>query len=148
MIEKQYIQQLAETCLNGTDRFIVEVIIKPGNRIFVFLDSDTAVSIADCIAVSRYVESQLDRDKEDFELNVSSSGLDHPYKLLRQYIKNIGRDVTVLKTDKLKLSGKLTAADEQGINVLETVKAKKVITETDHRLLFSEILETKEIIKF
>lgn len=148
MINKQYLQQLIDQKLEGSDKFVVDILVKPGNRIFVFIDSDSSVSITDCIELSRFVESNLDRDKEDFELNVSSPGLDHPYKLLRQYIKNIGRDVAVLKTDLSKISGKLTAADSEGINVLETIKVKKEISQVDHRLLFSEIKETKEIIRF
>jgi ribosome maturation factor RimP len=85
---------------------------------------------------------------EDFELNVSSAGLDQPYRIVRQYIKNIGRDVNVLKTDNSRLSGTLLSANENGFSIRETKKEKKVITEIIHQLLYSEVKETKEIIKF
>jgi ribosome maturation factor RimP len=148
MIDTQLIQLLAEEHLEGTDCFLVSVVVKPDNRIRVFIDSDTFVQIEHCITLSRFIEANLDREKEDFELNVSSAGLDQPYKLVRQYIKNVGRDVSVTLIDKRKLEGKLIKADQEGINLLETKKVKKEIIETSHRFLYTEIKETKEIIKF
>lgn len=148
MITEKQIHELIATHFEGTDLFAVEVKVKPGNRIYVFIDSDTSITIAHCIELSRFIEKQFDREVEDFELNVSSSGLDQPYKLVRQYIKNVGRDVSVLTNEKVKITGKLITADSEGINVLETTKVKKVITEINHRLLYTEITETKEIIKF
>lgn len=148
MITENQIVELIKTHFEGTDLFAVEIKVKPGSRIFVFIDSDTNVTIAQLAGLSRFIEKQFDRETEDFELNVSSAGLDQPYKLVRQYVKNIGRDVAVLTKEKVKISGRLVAADEEGINVLETTKVKKVITETNHRLNFTDITETKEIIKF
>jgi len=148
MISENQIKSLIDEQLQGSDRFLVDLVIKPGNRIMVFIDSDTAVLIEHCISLSRYIESHLDRDSEDFELNVSSAGLDHPYKLIRQYIKNLGREVSVTLSDGIKISGTLTQADESGFTVLEKTKQKKIITETEHRFSYNEIKETKEIIKF
>lgn len=148
MITEKQILELIETHFVGTDLFAVEVKVKQGNRIFVFIDSDTNVTIAQCVGLSRFIEKHFDREIEDFELNVSSSGLDQPYKLVRQYIKNIGREVAVVMKDKRRIEGRLLEADAEGINVLETVKVKKLVTETNHRLLYQEIAETKEIIKF
>ena len=133
---------------SGSDCFLVDLAIKPGNRIRVFIDSDTSILIEQCIGLSKFIESHLDRDIEDFELNVSSSGLDQPYRLVRQYIKNIGRDVAVVLMDEKKIEGMLSAADEQQIEVLETIKEKKNITQVKHRFNYTEIKETKEIIKF
>ena len=73
-------------------------------EIRIFIDSDSRVLIEHCIELSKFIESQLDRDVEDFELNVSSSGLDQPYRLSRQYIKNIGREVSVLQKDNTKIN--------------------------------------------
>ena len=147
MISEQFIKDLTNTYLEGTDRFVVSVSIKSENRIRIFIDSDTHVLIEHCIELSKFIEGQLDREAEDFELNVSSSGLDQPYKLSRQYIKNIGREVSVLLKDNNKIEGTLIAADEQGFSVKEITKVKKVITETTHTFLYSDIKETKEIIK-
>jgi ribosome maturation factor RimP len=97
--------------------------------------------------LSKFIESQLDREIEDFELNVSSSGLDQPYKLSRQYIKNIGREVAVLQKDNTKIEGTLLAADENGFTLKTVTKVKKIITENTHTFLYSDIKETKEIFK-
>lgn len=148
MIRESQIRKLAEEHLAGTDRFVVDVIVKLGNRILVFIDSDTSVLIDHCASLSRFIESHLDREAEDFELNVSSSGIDHPYTLVRQYIKNIGREVSVLLPEGNKIDGTLTAANDQGFDVLEKKKEKKIITEVPHHFAYSEIKETKEVIKF
>jgi len=148
MVSEQYIKDLISEHLAGTDRFLVSVVVKSDNRIRVFIDSDTSVLIEHCIGLSKFIESQLDREKEDFELNVSSAGLDQPYKLIRQYIKNIGREVSITLSDNRKISGKLAGADHEGIDIDEVTHIKKVITETHHRFGYNEIKETKEIIKF
>ncbi len=147
MISEQLIKDLTNTHLEGTDRFAVSVAVRSDNRIRIFIDSDTHVLIEHCIELSKFIESQLDRESEDFELNVSSSGLDQPYKLSRQYIKNIGREVSVLLKDNTKIEGTLTAADDKEFSVNAVTKIKKVITETAHKFLYSDIKETKEIIK-
>jgi ribosome maturation factor RimP len=126
---------------------VVSIAVRSDNRIRIFIDSDSHVLIEHCIELSKYIESQLDRDTEDFELNVSSSGLDQPYKLSRQYIKNIGREISVLLKDNSKIIGTLVTADKDGFSIKETTKIKKTITETTHSFLYSEIKETKEIIK-
>jgi ribosome maturation factor RimP len=147
MISEQLIKDLTNTHLDGTDRFVVSIAVRSDNRIRIFIDSDSHVLIEHCIELSKYIESQLDRDTEDFELNVSSSGLDQPYKLSRQYIKNIGREISVLLKDNSKIIGTLVTADKDGFSIKETTKIKKTITETTHSFLYSEIKETKEIIK-
>ncbi len=147
MISEQLIKDLTSQHLEGTDRFAVSVAVRPDNRIRIFIDSDSHVLIEHCIELSKFIESQLDRDVEDFELNVSSSGLDQPYKLSRQYIKNIGREVSVLQKDNTKTEGTLIAADELGFTVKQITKVKKIITENIHTFLYSDIKETKEIIK-
>jgi ribosome maturation factor RimP len=147
MISEQLIKDLTNTHLEGSDRFAVSVAVRSDNRIRIFIDSDTQVFIEHCIELSKFIESQLDRETEDFELNVSSSGLDQPYKLSRQYIKNIGREVSVLQKDNSQIEGTLIEADTEGFIVKETTKVKKVVTETTHKFLYSDIKETKEIIK-
>jgi len=148
MINEKLIRGWIDEHLSGSDCFLVDLTIKSGNRILVFIDSDSSVHIEHCITLSKFIESQLDRDAEDFELNVSSAGLDHPYKLPRQYVKNIGRDVSVSLMDGTKLEGTLVAADELGFELLETIKEKKKITQVKHKFNFTEIKEAKEIIKF
>lgn len=111
------ITELVNKAIEGTDLFIGEIKVKPGNVIYIFLDGDHGVPISDCIEVSRYVEKHLDRDKEDFELNVSSYGIGQPLKYLRQYVNAIGRQLTVTLTDDTKRTGILLQADEQHITL-------------------------------
>ncbi|MBK6345212.1 MAG: ribosome assembly cofactor RimP [Bacteroidales bacterium] len=148
MINAEEIRKTVEEKIEGTDKFVVEVKVRSGNRIVVLLDSDTSLSIDDCIKVTRHIESVYDRETEDYDLMVSSAGIDQPYRLLRQYIKNIGREVEVSLSDKSIFTGKLMAADENGIKVYRKTKVKKVETEETREIPFSEITQTKEVISF
>lgn len=148
MIEKDAITREVESVLAETDKFVVEIKVKAGNRITVLLDSDTSISIDDCIGVTRHIESVFDRETEDYDLTVSSAGIDQPYKLLRQYIKNVGREVEVTLKDGSIFTGKLTSADSEKISVYRKTKVKKVETEETREIPFSEIKQTKEVISF
>ena len=154
MITVEKIKQLADARLAGSDNYIVDISVKPGNKITVLLDNDKGVSIGDCVDMSRHIESQLDRDTEDFELNVMSPGLTEPFRILRQYIKNIGRQVDVLTSENRKLSGKLLSADENGIVLetrsRETVEGKKGKQLIIHNisLTFNQIKKTTVVISF
>ena len=142
------IANLVNQHLANTDKFLVDVLVKPGNRIFVFIDGDHGVMISDCVEVSRFVESHLDRESEDFELNVSSAGADQPIKLPRQYVKNIGRSLQVKLSEEISVSGKLEEVNEKGI-VLTTAgdKKKKLPAETLN-IPFENMIESKVIISF
>ena len=83
----------------------MDVRVSEGNAISILLDDDEGTSIAKCIALSRHMEDELDRDAEDFSLDVSSPGLDQPLKMHRQYQKNIGRDVQLKIRDAGKVAG-------------------------------------------
>ena len=155
MITESRIKQLVEEKIEGTSNFIVDIRVKPGNKINILLDNDNNVSISDCIEVSRYVEHQLDRETEDFELEVSSPGLDQPLRILRQYRKYLGREVDVLLTvNNKKIIGTLLSADEEGIEVETRAKEKvegkksKQLVVTKHRLPFAEVKETRIVITF
>ena len=87
MIEKKVVSQLVEEKLASSSNYLVDVVIKPGNLIVVEIDNDEAVSIDDCAELSRYLEEHLDRDVEDYELEVGSAGITSPFKVLRQYVK-------------------------------------------------------------
>ena len=124
MIEKIKILELVNQALEGSDKFLVNLKITPDNRIYVDIDGDNGVTIDDCIELSRAIESQLDRDEEDFALDVSSAGADQPLKLTRQLVKNIGREVEAVTFDGQKTVGELTAADEANVT-LRTAGTKK-----------------------
>ena len=148
MINEKLISNIIQLAIGGTDKFLVEVKVRTGNRIMVFVDSDTLLTIDDCAGLSKFIESHLDRESEDFELSVSSPGIDMPYRNIRQYLKNIGREVSVITNDGIRRIGTLVSADQQGLGLLEAIKIKKVVTEIRHRIEYTDIKETKEIIKF
>ena len=91
--------------------------ISTDNRINVAIDGDNGITIDDCIELSRTIEGSLDRDAEDFELNVASAGLDSPLKLKRQYKKNVGRDLTVTTFEGETTEGQLVEADDEHITL-------------------------------
>jgi ribosome maturation factor RimP len=150
MIERDKIMQLVEQSLENSDKFIVEIRIKPDNKIHVFLDSDGQITIDDCIQTSKYIDKHLNRDIEDYELIVSSAGIDQPYKLLRQYKKNIGRPVCVTLIDTTKITGILMEADNEHIALKpdRDKKLKKKDEEPLRPIPFDLIKETKGIVTF
>ena len=143
-----------EEKLASSSNYLVSVEVQPGNIIVVEIDNDDAVSIDDCVELSRYIEEHLDRDAEDFELEVGSAGITSPFKVLRQYKKNIGNEVEVLTKNGVKLTGLLKSADEEGFVVTVTKQVKpegakrKVTIEEDLPYTYNEIKYTKYLIRF
>ena len=120
MIDKVVIENLVTECLADTDCFLVDVKISPSNQIVVEIDSDTIVDIDLCVKISRHIDENMDREVEDFELEVGSCGITSPF---RQYIKNIGNEVEVL-ADGIKMFGVLVDANEENFSVDVQVKEK------------------------
>jgi len=154
MITIDSIKKLTDSKIAEGTNFIVDIAIKQGNKITVLLDNDNGVSIKDCVEMSRHIESNLDREKDDFELNVMSPGLTEPFKILRQYQKNVGKQIDVLTKEGKKLSGKLLFATEEGIELESKVKEKveskkgKQLIINNIKLTFNQIKETKIVISF
>ena len=150
MIDKVGILDLVCGFLEGTDKFLVDLHVSKDNRINVSIDGDNGINIDDCIELSRYIESHLDRDVEDFELNVASAGLDTPLKLLRQYKKNVGRSLRVeLMTGEIKEGVLVEATDDRIILELDlTKKQKKEGVPCEFECPYSEIKTAKIVIKF
>ena len=154
MIDKKFLITHIEEFLKTTDNYLIDVIINPGNAISIEIDNDNGVSIDECVKLSRYLESQMNRDEEDFELTVGSVGLTSPFKTLRQYQKNIGNEVEVLTKKGHKLSGVLKSAsdDEFAIAISKKVKPegakrKKEVSEV-LQFRYEEIKYTKYLIRF
>ncbi len=154
MINKEQILTIIEGAVQKKDAYIVDLKISTSNKIILELDSFDGLTIDDCVEVSRLIENNLDRDKEDFELEVSSPGLSTPFKVWQQYKKNIDEEVETVLTDGSKLKGILTEVDKEGINIEETKKIKvegkkkkQTITEK-HQLPFDTIKSTQIVIKF
>lgn len=158
MIEKKVVIELAEERIAELNRgiYIVDLKIGKGNQISLELDCETgSISIEDCISVSRNIEHNLDREEEDFALEVSSAGIDQPFRVLKQYVKNVGKQVSVQTIEHgKKIEGVLKSADENGFVVevkekqrLEGKKKKVWVTEAI-ALTYDEIKETKLVISF
>lgn len=140
------------TIADSPDHFLVEVKLLPKKKIQVFVDSETGIKIEKCAQISRALEKVLDEEKwfgDDYNLEVSSPGMDSPLKVLRQYKRRIGREVEVLLNSGVKHEGVLKDANEQGLTIEKTIKLnkKESVTET-HKFLFAEIKHTKLILNF
>ncbi len=157
MISKQKVRELAEERIKDRDErlFIVELTISASNVIRLELDkTEGNVSIEDCMSVSRNIEHNLDREDADFELHVSSAGLDKPLRVHAQYVKNIGRDLDVKLKSKEKTTGTLIAVDDTGVTLkreekqLVEGKKKKELVVIENKIAFSDINEAKIVISF
>jgi len=150
MISKKRVIELIEERIEGTDIFIVDVDISAGNKISITVDADSGLTIEKCMSVSRNVEHNLDREEEDFSLEVTSFGLSNPFQLPRQFQKYIGKKVEVIGHDMKKLEGKLLSFDEKGLELeLELTKKQiKAKVEPIMNISFDDIKETKAAISF
>lgn len=147
----QAVEKLIEPLLEG-DVFLVSIKIKPTNNIKIYLDADGGLGIEKCIRINRalykIMEEKAMYPDGDFSLEVSSPGIDEPLKLLRQYKKNIGRNVEVITTGDTKKEGKLTDVTEDKISIEYTTgKGKKAETKTEE-IGFSSIKQTTVLVKF
>lgn len=157
MISKKLVAGLIKERIEELDNelFIVSLEIYSGNVIHVELDKyEGNVAVADCMSVSRNVEHNLDREDEDFELSVSSAGLDNGLRVFPQYKKNIGRGVKVKLNEGGSIEGTMIDATPEAITIqtsrkerIEGRKKKETIIE-DHVLTMDKIKETKIIISF
>ena len=157
MISKSRVEELIQERIDhlGNGLFVVELNISPANVISIELDKYSGgVSIEDCMSVSRNVEHNLDREEQDFELHVSSAGLDKPFRVLAQYQKNVGRFVEVRTLDGAKFEAKLISADEKEFTVeteekvkLEGQKKKELVVE-QKTYAYDQVKQTKVVISF
>jgi len=154
MITTEHINSLISERLVEKECFVVELDIKTGNNILLEVDSFKGVSIQDCVDLSKIIEHSLNREEEDFELQVSSAGLDKPFRVKEQYIKNLGKEVKVITSKGEKIKGKLKEVGEQGITIEYTCKEKiagkkkKEIIVKQEKIPFEKIKETTIIISF
>ncbi len=155
MISREKIQSLIEDKLSESDYFIVSLDVVTGNKIRLIIDSMQGITIDECVQFSRAIEHNLDRDEEDFELEVTSPGLTTPLKVREQYVKNIGRELEVyIKERDRKIVGKLLEVNEEGILLLEEKREKveghkkKQLIKTEHIINFEDINKALIVIKF
>ena len=140
MITVEHIKALIGKHIEGSDAFLVDVTVKPGNAIRVHVDTPEGISIEECAQISRFLNESLDRDVEDYSLEVSSPGLGGAFRVKQQYEKNVGRKIEVQLADGIKVKGILESLSDSGI-VLSVSGQKKEIG-------FKEIKTAKAIIEF
>ncbi len=138
--------------ISDTDIFLVDIQVRNNDNIFIFLDSENGLTINQCVEISKFVEMNLDREKKDFSLEVSSAGLDLPLKIIKQYKKYLNWDLEIITLNGEKIEANLSKVYEDGIKISykikEKVKNKKVLFNKEKELKFNEIKTTKVIPKF
>ena len=154
MIDKKVVKQFVDEWLQDNDYFLVDITISPDDKIVVEIDHADGVWIEDCVALSKYIEDHLSRDKEDYELEVGSAGIGQPFKVEQQYLNHIGKEVEVLDNEGKKTKGVLKSVDGSDCVVSYKEKTKKegakrpVLTEVDKTFNMNNIKYTKYLISF
>ena len=154
MIAKQNVAEIVDQWLADKEYFLVDVAVSGDNRIVVEIDHAEGVWIDDCVELSRFIESKLDREEEDYELEVGSAGIGQPFKVLQQYLIHIGKEVEVFTKEGKKMEGVLKSADEQNFVVTIQKKVKPEgakrpkLVEEDVTYSYDEIKYTKYLISF
>lgn len=154
MIEKQTVKALVDQWLEGKSYFLTDLVIDDNDRIVVEIDHKEGVWIDDCVELSRFIEANLDREVEDYELEVGSAGIGQPFKVRQQYVNNVGNEVEVLTATGTKLKGVLKAVEDDSFVVTvqqkvkpEGAKRPKMVDE-DITLAYTDAKEVKAVIKF
>jgi len=149
MISKDIVKDIVLSVTGDSAIFVVDVKVAGGNKIFVEVDNPKGITIEECVRISRAIESGLNRETEDFELEVSSPGLNEPFKVIEQYRKNCGRHVDVVKHDGQKISGLLQQTNDDGIILEQKTKIREAGQKRPKTVMqtvavqFSEIKSTK-----
>ena len=154
MIDKNVVRSIVDEWLEGKDYFLVDVEISSDNRIVVEIDHADGVWIEDCVELSKFIEDHLNRDEEDFELEVGSAGLGQPFKVPQQYVNFVGKEVEVLDADGKKVQGTLKQVEGNNFTVAVNekvhVEGKKrpVMQDVDHTYTMDGVKYTKYLINF
>ncbi|MFD2696935.1 ribosome assembly cofactor RimP [Mesonia sediminis] len=144
---------LEEALAENPSLFLIDLSIQADNQIQVVIDGDQGVSVNDCIAVSRKIEHNLDREEEDFSLEVTSAGVTAPLQLPRQFKKNLGRKLKVTLAEGI-LEGNLDQVEEDKILLSWKAREPKPVGKGKHTvnkevwLPLEEIKEAKVMITF
>jgi len=154
MIDKDIVKKLVEEWLADKEYFLVDIAINKDDKIVVEIDHADGVWIEDCVELSKYIEDHLNRDDEDYELEVGSAGLGQPFKVPQQYINFTGKEVEVMDADGKKVKGVLKGVEGNTFEVAvrERVKLegqkRPVMQLVDHQYQMDEVKYTKYIISF
>ncbi|MBP5219532.1 ribosome maturation factor RimP [Bacteroidales bacterium KHT7] len=154
MIDKNIVRNLVEEWLEDKEYFLVDVMVDANNKVVVEIDHAEGVWIEDCVELSRFIESRMDRDAEDYELEVGSAGIGQPFKVVQQYINHVGKEVEVLTKEGKKLVGVLKDANDSQFVVSVPTKVKEEgakrpkLVDIDETFTYDNIKYTKYLISF
>ncbi len=149
MIDKKKVTELVNKWLEGNDYFLVDVSVDANDKVVVEIDHNDGVWIEDCVSLSKFIEANMNRDDEDYELEVGSAGIGQPFKVVRQYENHIGKEVEVLTADGKKFRGVLKSvnAPEFVVTVMEKKKEegkkKASMVEVDKTFDMDSVKHTK-----
>jgi len=146
MIDKTRIEKLVNEFIEGTGIFLVAVKVSTSNRIMVLADTMKGITIDECAELHRYVEKNLDRNIEDYELQISSPGLDSPFKVIEQYYRNEGSKIEVVSKEGQKMTGILKNVTEGGFELETERKVKgKALEIKDVSFNFDQVKSAKVV---
>lgn len=164
MINKDIVKEMVVSFIADKDIFLVDTKVSTANRITVLVDKPSGITIDECVLISRLIEANLDRETEDYELNVSSPGLDTPFRVREQYEMSIGRTIEIIDNDGNKTRGVMRNVSGEGfeVEIDKTVKTGvkgksrvnpaniggKAKETREISFNFDEIKSVKEVIRF
>ncbi|WP_428328188.1 ribosome assembly cofactor RimP [Mucilaginibacter sp.] len=151
-IEKKVRQLVEEKIADKPNLYIVDIKMHSNGKLMILVDGDTGIGIDDCVAISRHVGFHLEEEnviENAYNLEVSSPGIDTPLTAIRQYVKNIGRNLGIKMADGTKREGTLTSITEDAIVIEEKIKEKGKKAELVESVIpIDQITETKVLISF
>jgi len=156
MIEKKTIEKAVEEWLQKGDYYLVDIEMTPDDRIVIEIDHADGVWIEDCADLSRHLQETLGEELGDYEMEVGSAGIGQPFKVMRQYVNHIGKDVEVLQKNGQKVHGILKEVDEAAATFVVTVKEKQqvegkkrpVLVDVDKAFAVSDVKYCKYLLNF
>lgn len=154
MIDKNVVETIVEEWLQNGDYFLVDISMSPDRRIVVEIDHADGVWIEDCAELSRFVQERLGEELDDYDLEVGSAGLGQPFKVARQYVNHVGKDVEVLTAEGRKVQGVLKDVDGDRFTVTvrekQKVEGKKrpVMADVDYEYDMNNVKYTKYLLSF
>lgn len=154
MLKQKVTNLLQEVLEEESSLFLISKEIKPGNKIVIVIDGDNGVTLNDCMKVSRHIEHNLDREEEDFSLEVYSAGISEGITHIRQYKKNVGRKLEVIVDDNNKVTGTLVSADDEKIKLQwkarepKPVGKGKITVQKEQEIPYETIVKAKVMVTF
>lgn len=154
MLKQKVTNLLQEVLEEESSLFLISKEIKPGNKIVIVIDGDNGVTLNDCMKVSRHIEHNLDREEEDFSLEVYSAGISEGITHIRQYKKNVGRKLEVIVDDNNKVTGTLVSADDEKIKLQwkarepKPIGKGKVTVQKEQEIPYETIVKAKVMVTF